>query len=283
MVVDGKGSTGSLSPGVLIVVMGTSGTGKSTLGMSLSDRFGIPFVDGDDLHPSENVSKMSQGSALNDDDRLPWLLRVRHAAFEMTDDSVGLSSAVRQAEQERLQESGNKGLEESKARVRHMAEVLETSKQDITQEEERSDRDTQPGRAQEPDPKTSKRPRRACLIACSALKRKYRDLLRAHLGVDSYPASDDASSYEGQCLSVYFLYICVPEEELVRRMHDRKGHFMKESMLRSQLQTLEEPREDNEPGVLVLDGVGSKEEVERRAERLIEERVGLVCAPPSQK
>ncbi|CAL2061285.1 decarboxylating NADP(+)-dependent phosphogluconate dehydrogenase [Tenacibaculum sp. 190524A05c] len=57
----------------LIVVMGVSGCGKSTIGNSLSQKMKIPFIDADDFHPKANIEKMSQGEALTDKDRLPWL------------------------------------------------------------------------------------------------------------------------------------------------------------------------------------------------------------------
>lgn len=56
-----------------IVVMGVSGSGKSTVGAALAQRLGVPFADADDLHPEANVAKMSAGQALDDDDRYPWL------------------------------------------------------------------------------------------------------------------------------------------------------------------------------------------------------------------
>lgn len=56
-----------------LVVMGVSGSGKSTVGAALSQRLRLPFVDGDDLHPEANIRKMSQGRPLDDDDRRPWL------------------------------------------------------------------------------------------------------------------------------------------------------------------------------------------------------------------
>jgi gluconokinase len=57
----------------LVVVMGVSGSGKSTIGAALAQRLGVPFVDADDLHPAENIAKMTRGEALDDDDRYPWL------------------------------------------------------------------------------------------------------------------------------------------------------------------------------------------------------------------
>lgn len=56
-----------------IVVMGVSGSGKSTVGAALAQRLRVPFADADDFHPEANVAKMSAGQALNDDDRHPWL------------------------------------------------------------------------------------------------------------------------------------------------------------------------------------------------------------------
>ena len=56
----------------LIVIMGITGSGKSTVGKSLSERLGIPFLDADDFHPQENIKKMSRGIPLDDDDRWPW-------------------------------------------------------------------------------------------------------------------------------------------------------------------------------------------------------------------
>lgn len=64
-------STGSAVP--LVVVMGVSGTGKSTVATRLARRLAVTFGEGDDFHPRSNVEKMASGAALDDDDRLPWL------------------------------------------------------------------------------------------------------------------------------------------------------------------------------------------------------------------
>jgi gluconokinase len=60
----------------LIVVMGVSGCGKSTIGALIADRLAIPFVDADSLHPTSNIEKMAAGIPLTDDDRWPWLATV---------------------------------------------------------------------------------------------------------------------------------------------------------------------------------------------------------------
>ncbi|VEP16132.1 Thermosensitive gluconokinase [Hyella patelloides LEGE 07179] len=56
--------------------MGVSGSGKTTIGKLLSDRLNCQFYDADDFHPSNNIEKMSRGIPLNDNDRLPWLLKL---------------------------------------------------------------------------------------------------------------------------------------------------------------------------------------------------------------
>ena len=58
---------------MLIVVMGVSGSGKSTVGAALAQRLGVPFADADDFHPPANIAKMKAGIPLDDDDRYPWL------------------------------------------------------------------------------------------------------------------------------------------------------------------------------------------------------------------
>ena len=57
----------------LLVVMGVSGSGKSTVGAAIAQRLRVPFGDADDFHPAANVAKMSAGHALDDHDRWPWL------------------------------------------------------------------------------------------------------------------------------------------------------------------------------------------------------------------
>jgi carbohydrate kinase (thermoresistant glucokinase family) len=59
-----------------VILMGVSGSGKSTVGASLAQRLECPFLDADDFHPAANVEKMKRGIPLNDEDRMPWLRRL---------------------------------------------------------------------------------------------------------------------------------------------------------------------------------------------------------------
>ena len=58
---------------MVLILMGVSGTGKTTLGTMLAGQTGWPFLDGDDFHPAANKAKMASGQPLNDEDRAPWL------------------------------------------------------------------------------------------------------------------------------------------------------------------------------------------------------------------
>ncbi|MCX7521818.1 gluconokinase [Microbacterium sp. STN6] len=142
----------------LVVVMGVSGSGKSTVGAQVADEFGVPFVDGDSLHPEVNVQKMAAGHPLDDADRWPWLKAIGAA----------------------------------------MADARDTG----------------------------------LVVACSALKRSYRDAIR-----EKAPAA-------------LFLLLDGTREVLNARMQARVGHFMPASLLDSQLATLERLGSD-ELGVVV--------------------------------
>lgn len=90
---------------LVIVVMGVSGCGKSTVGRLLADQLGWDFREGDDLHPPSNIAKMSAGVPLTDDDRWPWLDAV--AAWVNHHVAVGLPgvmtcSALKHTYRERL-------------------------------------------------------------------------------------------------------------------------------------------------------------------------------------
>ncbi|MBC9822428.1 gluconokinase [Terrabacter sp. MAHUQ-38] len=63
-------------PPPLVVVMGVSGSGKTTVGAALAQRLSVPFADADDFHPRANIHKMSAGVPLDDHDRRPWLAAI---------------------------------------------------------------------------------------------------------------------------------------------------------------------------------------------------------------
>jgi gluconokinase len=62
---------------MIVILMGVSGAGKTTIGRRLAAILDWCFVEGDDLHPWQNVQKMSQGLPLSDRDREPWLMQIR--------------------------------------------------------------------------------------------------------------------------------------------------------------------------------------------------------------
>jgi gluconokinase len=85
-----------------IVVMGVSGSGKSTVGAALAQRLRVPFGDGDDLHPPENVAKMTAGQPLNDDDRSPWLDAIGQWLADHHDGGVMSCSALKRKYRDQL-------------------------------------------------------------------------------------------------------------------------------------------------------------------------------------
>jgi gluconokinase len=156
------GDVSSQMPCVLIV-MGVSGSGKSTIGEMLAARLGWNYEDGDRFHPASNVAKMSAGQPLTDEDRWPWL---RAIADEI----------------DRVCEAG-----------------------------------------------------RHAVIACSALKRAYRDVL-VHGRND-----------------VRIIYLDGTEALIAGRLAGRKGHFMPPGLLASQFKTLEPPGEGENPLTVSID------------------------------
>ncbi|MHB1425339.1 MAG: gluconokinase [Gemmataceae bacterium] len=91
---------------MIIVLMGVSGSGKTTVGKALARQLGWTFVDADDFHPVANVAKMHRGEPLTDEDRRPWLAAIHQRLLEASDrqENVVLAcSALKHAYQEYLQ------------------------------------------------------------------------------------------------------------------------------------------------------------------------------------
>ncbi len=144
--------------------MGVSGAGKTVVGTRLANALGVAYLDGDDVHPAENVRKMAQGIALTDEDRRGWLAVI----------AARLASA------------------------RHTGTGL--------------------------------------VVACSALKRAYRDTLR---GADA---------------DLRFVHLTGDRALIEHRMAQRTGHFMPAKLLDSQLATLEPPAPDEHAWTFDLAG-----------------------------
>ena len=95
---------------MILVVMGVSGCGKTTVGEALAASLRWRFLDADDFHPPENVAKMAAGHALTDDDRWPWLDRLAdemRAMLARDEHAVLACSALKQAYRDRLQRAGD--------------------------------------------------------------------------------------------------------------------------------------------------------------------------------
>ena len=85
-----------------IVVMGVSGSGKSTVASALAQRLRVPFVDADTLHPPTNIAKMAAGEPLDDDDRYPWLEKVGEWLVDHRDGGVVACSALKRKYRDQL-------------------------------------------------------------------------------------------------------------------------------------------------------------------------------------
>jgi len=86
---------------MIVLLMGVSGVGKTTLGGALAHTLGWRFIDADDYHPPENVAKMKAGTALDDADRWPWLARLNQVLKE-EENAVLACSALKASYRERL-------------------------------------------------------------------------------------------------------------------------------------------------------------------------------------
>ena len=88
---------------MIVVLMGVSGAGKTTIGKLLAGRLGVPFIEGDDHHPPANVAKMASGVPLQDEDRWPWLARLNEI-LKKERRAVLACSALKEAYRSRLLE-----------------------------------------------------------------------------------------------------------------------------------------------------------------------------------
>lgn len=165
----------------VLVVMGVAGSGKTTVGRTLAQRTGWPFLDADELHTGEAVARMAAGTPLTDEDRWPWLGRI--------------------------------------------SEWIATRR-----------------RAGEPG-----------VVACSALKRGYRDLLRV---------ADP---------ELRFVYLQARPEEIAERLARRDRHFFPPALVAAQFADLEEPDAD-EAAIVVPLGQAPDAEVEAVLDVLATER-----------
>jgi gluconokinase len=162
-----------------MIVFGVSGAGKTTIGKQLAEELGWRFYEADDFHPRPNIEKMRSGHPLTDEDRWPWLERLR--------DQITHSLAAKEN----------------------------------------------------------------AVLACSALKRAYRECLRV---------SDD----------VKFVFLRGDYALIERQLGRRRGHFMNPALLQSQFADFEEPQPDED--VLTID-------LGRSPQELVEEikaKLGLV-------
>ncbi len=96
--------------GSSVIVMGVCASGKSTIGEQLARKLGRKFIDGDDLHPRANIQKMASGQPLNDDDRKPWLERIRDAAYSLenkNEHGIIVCSALKKSYRDQIREGND--------------------------------------------------------------------------------------------------------------------------------------------------------------------------------
>ena len=89
----------------LMIVMGVSSCGKSSVASALAEKHEAIFLDADDYHPTSNIEKMSRGDALNDEDRWPWLQHFANTMAEQKGLAIGACSALKRVYREKLTEA----------------------------------------------------------------------------------------------------------------------------------------------------------------------------------
>jgi carbohydrate kinase (thermoresistant glucokinase family) len=164
----------------IVIAMGVSGSGKTTVAAGIARQTGWILLEGDSFHPPANIAKMKAGIPLTDEDRWPWLQAIA-------------------AKEDALRAAGQ-----------------------------------------------------SAVVACSALRRAYRDILI------------------GRRSDAILVYLRGSRALIEERMRARKGHFMPPALLDSQFATLEEPGEDEHP--IVVDIGGGPEAIIAEARRQLQER-----------
>lgn len=91
----------------VVVVMGVSGSGKTTVARGLADQLGVPFAEADEFHPKANIAKMTAGQPLTDDDRWPWLRAIAKWIARQSDNGGGVvtCSALKRSYRDLLRSS----------------------------------------------------------------------------------------------------------------------------------------------------------------------------------
>lgn len=91
-----------------VIVMGVSGSGKTSVGEAISEKFGWPLLEGDQFHPKANIDKMASGTPLTDEDRWPWLDAIAAAMRDAPDGVIVTCSSLRRVYRDRLREGAER-------------------------------------------------------------------------------------------------------------------------------------------------------------------------------
>jgi carbohydrate kinase (thermoresistant glucokinase family) len=86
----------------IIFIMGVSGSGKTLLGQLLAKELSVPFIDADDYHPVSNIEKMTLGTPLNDQDRMPWLQQLNQLAIDHVSNGCVIACSALKEEYRKL-------------------------------------------------------------------------------------------------------------------------------------------------------------------------------------
>ncbi|KAI0929931.1 hypothetical protein AcV5_006769 [Taiwanofungus camphoratus] len=240
---------------ILIVIMGVAGTGKTTLAKSLSATLRLPYIEGDELHPPANIEKMSAGQPLADADREPWLALLRITAEHLVAEQLKEGCAF--PDPASIAPTKLHSADDAAT----SAPTTTTSDSGLAAATNGSTSGAHPGHGQEDAP----RQRAGVLVTCSALRKYYREILRGNLRPSLPEPLHAEQPARPAALPTYFVYIKGERSLLLERVQRRQGHYMKANMVDSQLQTLENP--EDEEGVII---VGMEETTEEQAKTVLE-------------